>query len=141
MNRSFLTLALIAFFSLPLFAQSPVGVWKTIDDETGEAKSHVEIYEKNGKYYGKVIQLLQKPNDTLCDVCPGDKKDKKIVGMEVLWDLKPYRDYWSYGQVLDPENGKIYKCSIWLEENDKITIRGYIGVSLVGRNQEWHRVK
>jgi uncharacterized protein (DUF2147 family) len=141
MNRSFLSLVVIAFFCLPLFAQSPVGVWKTIDDETGEAKSHVEIYEKNGKYYGKVIQLLQKPNDTLCDACPGDKKDKKIVGMEILWDLEPYRDYWSYGQVLDPENGKIYKCSIWLEENDKITIRGYIGVSLVGRNQEWHRVK
>ena len=84
--------------------------------------------------------MLQ-PADSICDQCPGDKKDKPVIGLEIMWDLKPYKDYWSYGEILDPENGKTYKCSIWLEDNDLLKVRGYIGFSALGRTQTWHRVK
>ena len=124
-----------------LAQSSPAGTWKTIDDETGEAKSHVEIYEQNGKYFGKIVKLLQSPEDTLCDKCSGSKKNKPIKGMVILTDLEPYKDYWSYGRILDPNNGKTYKCSLWMENDDTLKLRGYIGVSALGRNQNWHRVK
>ncbi len=140
----FATLLLAACFSCTLFAQSsPVGLWKTIDDETGEAKSHVEIFEKDGKYFGKITQLLQKPADTVCEKCPGDKKNQPLVGMEILMDLQAYKDHWSYGKIMDPENGKTYKCSVWYEDGntDELMLRGYIGISALGRNQTWHRVK
>ncbi len=128
-------------WSVAAAQSSPVGVWKTIDDETGEPKSWVEIYEQNGKFYGKIVKLLQKPPDTVCDKCPGDKKGKPLIGMVILWDLRPYDDYWSYGQIMDPNNGKTYKCSIWLEDPDTLKVRGYIGISALGRTQTWHRVK
>lgn len=133
---------LIFFFSVQLItAQSPIGTWKTIDDVTGEAKSHVKIFEKSGKYHCEITKLLQRPADTLCDQCPGDKKNKLVLGLEIMWGLKPYKDYWSYGEILDPENGKTYKCSIWLEGDDILKVRGYIGISALGRTQTWHRVK
>jgi uncharacterized protein (DUF2147 family) len=125
-----------------LFGQStPVGVWKTIDDETGEAKSHVEIYEENGLLYGKVVKLLQHSEDTLCEMCPDDKKNQPLMDMVILWDLSAYKEYWSYGEILDPENGKIYSCSIWLQDDNTLKVRGYVGVSFLGRNQFWYRVK
>lgn len=136
------TLSFVLFCTVISFAQSPVGVWKTIDDETGEAKSHIEIYEEGGKFYGKVVKLLQKPEDTVCDKCSGDKKDKLILGMVLLEGLTPYKDYWSYGKILDPNNGKTYKCNAWFEgSGDVMKLRGYIGVAALGRNQDWHRVK
>lgn len=130
--------------SVAVMAQSsPVGVWKTVDDATGETKSHVEIYEKGGKFHGKIIKLLLKPADTVCESCTGDKKNQPLVGMNILWDVKPYKDYWSYGKIMDPENGKEYKLNIWFEDNDtdKLQLRGYIGMPALGRTQTWHRVK
>lgn len=125
-----------------IFAQSsPVGVWETIDDETGEPKSHVEIYQKGDLFYGKVVELLPAATTNICNDCPGDKKDKPLVGLEILWDMKPYKDYWSYGRIVDPKDGDVYKCSFWLEDSKTLKVRGYIGVSLIGRNQTWHRVK
>lgn len=142
MNKKIFITSLFCFFafSLMLTAQSPVGLWKTIDDETGEAKSYVEIYEQGGKYFGKITKLLLKPADTVCDKCSGSKKDKPVVGMVILTNLKKYKDYWSYGKILDPTNGKVYKCSVWLDGKDKLKLRGYIGISALGRNQMWHRV-
>ena len=128
-------------FTTSLLAQSPIGVWKTIDDKDGQASSHIEIYDVNGKLHGKVIKLLQDPEDSVCQECSGDKKNQPIIGMEVLWNLKKYKDYWSYGKVLDPENGKTYKCNLKMEGEDRLTLRGYIGFAALGRNQTWHRVK
>lgn len=125
-----------------LFAQSPAGVWKTIDDNTGEAKSLVEIYEKDGRYYGKVVDLLLKPDDTVCDNCEGDKKGKPVVGMVILEDLRPHRDYWKNGEILDPENGNTYGCSIWFEDGkaDELQVRGKHWTGLY-RTQVWYRVR
>ena len=135
------TMVATLFMSATLFAQSPVGLWKTIDDETGNAKSHVEIYEVDGKLHGKVVKLLADASTTVCENCTGDKKNQPIQGMEILSGLTKYKDYWSYGKILDPANGKTYKCSVWTEGNDKLKLRGYIGISALGRNQEWHRVE
>lgn len=137
----FTLLMLLAFAASSWTQSTPVGLWKTIDDETGEEKSYVKIVERNGKFYGEIDRLLLKPADTRCEECTGDKKDKLLVGMEVLWDLEAYKDYWSYGQILDPASGKIYKCSVWLEGKDELKLRGYVGISALGRNQTWKRVR
>lgn len=130
------------FLSIGLLSaqNSPVGLWKTIDDETGEASSHIEIVEKDGRYFGKIVKLLQEDENTICEKCPGEKKNQLLVGMEVLWDLKKHKDYWSYGRIMDPKNGKTYKCNIRLEGEDKLKVRGYIGFAALGRNQIWHRL-
>ncbi len=137
------TLVVILFFSVCICSgQSDItGTWKTIDDVSGDAKSYVEIYEEDGKYYGKVQKLLLKPADTVCEKCPGAKKDQPLVGMILLRELESYKDYWSYGRILDPENGKEYKCSVWADGADKLVLRGYIGISALGRSQNWYRVK
>lgn len=137
---------LLLLFSLILFvatyavAQSPVGTWKTIDDETGLEKSYVEIYEQGGKLYGKILEVLQEEDKgKLCDVCPGKKKNQPVDGLEILMGMKKDGDYWSGGKILDPKNGKVYKCYIELESDDKLKVRGYIGFALLGRTQYWYR--
>ena len=117
------------------------GKWKTIDDETGKPKSIVEIFKKSdGKYYGKVIQLLIKPTDPNCSSCKDDQKGKPILGMEVIRGLKKNQNDFDSGTITDPKTGKTYKCSIKREEN-RLIIRGYLGISLIGRNQTWHKVE
>lgn len=129
-------------FACALQAQTdPIGLWKTIDDETGDAKSYVRISEKNGKLYGKVEKLLLKPQDTRCTACEGDKKDQLVVGMEILTDLEKDGDAWEDGEILDPKNGSTYSCYIELENDNKLKVRGYIGISIVGRTQYWYRVE
>ena len=118
-----------------------VGTWKTVDDVSGDAKSLMEIYKDGDKYYGKVKELLLKPADTVCEKCPGKKKDQPLVGMVLLRELETYKDYYSYGRILDPENGKEYKCSIWMDDEDTLIVRGYIGISALGRSQNWYRSK
>jgi uncharacterized protein (DUF2147 family) len=121
---------------------SPAGQWRTIDDETGKAKSIVEIYEQGGAYYGKVVKLLLDPQDRLCDKCKGDDYNKPIVGMVILKNLKQSGSEYSGGSIMDPNNGKTYRCLIELQDGgNKLRVRGYMGFSLIGRNQFWHRVK
>lgn len=138
--KAFLILICLTFNTVFFYAQSPVGTWQTIDDVSGEPKSYIEIFEKNGKLFGKIVKLLPSTKVTHCTNCTGDKKGKPLVGMIILEDLKPYKDYWSYGKVLDPQSGKTYKSSLWVE-NDKIIVRGYVGVSALGRSQTWLKVK
>jgi uncharacterized protein (DUF2147 family) len=116
---------------------SPVGVWKTIDDESGKAKSHVKIYERDGKLYGKVTKLLLRPG-AKCDACEGDDKGKPIEGMVVVWGLKQDGDEWEGGKIFDPKKGKTYRCKMWIE-GGKLKVRGYAGPFF--RTQTWHRIK
>ncbi len=118
---------------------SIVGSWKTIDDKTGKAKSIVSIYKKDGKYFGKIKKILKKdPNnpDMICKNCKKDKKDKKLLGMIILENMTKNSDIYENGTILDPENGKYYKCKIWLE-NGKLKVRGYI--MFLYRTQTWIR--
>lgn len=134
----------IAFMTLLFFsgnAQSIFGKWKTIDDETGLEKSIVEIYQVNGKAYAKVLQVLEKgKEDKICDQCSGANKNKPVKGMVIINGLTQDGDEWSGGKILDPKNGKEYKCYITLEEPNKLKVRGYIGFALIGRTQYWYRV-
>lgn len=149
MNRSFLKQSMIVIiqlaFSVSAWAQSmsPVGKWKTIDDETKQPKSIVEITEANGKLSGKIIQLFRKPEEDQnprCDKCLGDKKDKPILQLEIIEGLTQDGDTWSGGTILDPKNGKTYKCKIKVVDGrKKMEVRGFIGFSLLGRTQVWER--
>ncbi|MCF8463872.1 MAG: DUF2147 domain-containing protein [Flavobacteriales bacterium] len=132
----FLGFSFLAFSS---FAQrtTPVGKWKTVDDNTGKTKSVVEIYEKGGKLYGKVLELFDPPKpNPVCEEC--DKEDarhmKPIVGLEIIRGLSKDGSEYANGDILDPENGKVYKCKIWVE-NGKLMVRGYI--SFLYRTQTW----
>ncbi|WP_417430127.1 DUF2147 domain-containing protein [Halpernia sp.] len=133
----FATLAL--FYSVLSYAQIE-GKWKTIDDETGKAKSIVEIYKKaDGKYYGKVSQLLIKPENNNCVNCKDDRKNKPILGLEIIRGLSKDGNDFDGGTITDPKNGKTYKCTI-SRDGDKLNVRGYIGFSLLGRTQTWMKV-
>jgi uncharacterized protein (DUF2147 family) len=127
--------------SLSVSAQSIVGKWKTIDDETGKPKSVVEIYEKGGKYYGKIVELLLRKDDPKCDQCTDDRKNKKILGMEIIREMKENKTEYSDGTILDPNNGRVYDCKIWIEKDkpDVLLLRGYI--AFFYRTQNWERVK
>lgn len=132
-------------FSVFAWAQStsPVGKWKTIDDETKQAKSIVEISEVDGKLSGKIVQLFRKPEEDQnpkCDKCSGDKKNQPILQMEIIEGLSQDGDVWSGGHILDPKNGKTYKCKIKVvDDGKKLEVRGFIGFSLLGRTQVWER--
>lgn len=136
-------LLLLTLFSIQFgYSQSIIGKWKTIDDETGKERSIVSIYEIDGKIYGKVIEILEPSfKDKKCTLCSGADKDKPILGMVIIKGLKKDGATYSGGKILDPKNGKLYKCTIELDSKDKLSIRGYIGVSMFGRTQYWQRVK
>lgn len=141
MKKLFLTISLLLFTVIAAVAQDVTGKWKTIDDETGEAKSVVEIYKQNGKVYGKVVEILDpKKRGLPCDKCSGSDKGKPIMGLVIIKDLKKDGSEYSGGTITDPNNGKVYKCYIELDGPNKLDVRGYIGFSLLGRTQTWTRV-
>ncbi len=138
MKKLLLTFVL-SLFGVLSFAQIE-GKWKTIDDETKQAKSVVEIFKKSdGKYYGKVSQLLIEPADPNCTGCKDDRKGKPILGMEIIRGLKKDGDEFTGGTITDPKSGKTYKCTI-TKSGDKLNVRGYMGVSVFGITQTWDKV-
>lgn len=123
---------------------TPVGLWKTIDDKTKLPRSHVRIVEVNGRLEGRVEKLLNRqPDDdpdNLCRACTGERRDKPILGMQILWGLERDGDTWEGGEILDPKNGKTYRCKMKVVDGGaKLDVRGYIGISLIGRTQTWVR--
>ena len=125
---------------LPVGASGQItGKWKTIDDATGKPRSVVEIFERGGQYFGRVISIFPRPGkdpDPICTACdPSDKRYKmKVKGMEIVRNLKKDGDEFSGGDILDPEIGKIYRCKIWVEDNT-LQVRGYLGPFF--RTQTW----
>ncbi len=113
-----------------LAAESVVGLYKTIDDESGEAKSLVQIYTHEGKVYGRVVKLFKDVDKKAVGV----KGDPKIVGLDVVWGLQDEGERFEGGKILDPAKGKIYGCEMW-RDGDKLIVRGKIGP--FGRNQTW----
>jgi len=122
---------MITFLSLSAFANEVTGFWTTIDDETKKAKSVVEIYEKEGKIFGKVVEIF------------GDKEAKaailgspKILGLEIIKNMVKKGSKYKNGTILDPKKGKTYSCELW-REGDNLIVRGKI--AFLGRNQTWHK--
>jgi uncharacterized protein (DUF2147 family) len=129
------------FLVMPVHAQTIIGKWRTIDDDSGEQRSIVEVFEKGGKFYGRVIRIFPQPGedpDPICEECDDDdpRKGKKIIGMQILTGLEPLNDQYANGDILDPENGKVYRCKLWLEGND-LKVRGYWGPFY--RTQTWKK--
>lgn len=142
MVKYLVLLWLVALLPSASVGPSVLGKWKTIDDESGKAISIVEIYENNGKIYGKVADILiPKDKNKVCINCSGSDKNKPILGLVVIKGLTKEGDEYTNGKILDPKHGKLYKCYITCEGPDKLKVRGYIGVSIIGRTQYWHRVK
>jgi uncharacterized protein (DUF2147 family) len=144
-SSTFVLGAIAALFAGSVFAadMTPLGSWKTIDDKTGKVKSIVEISNTGGKLVGKVAQVLNSekgPNPT-CDACSGDRKDKPITGMTIMWDVVQDGDVWDGGSILDPNNGKTYGVKLTpIENGTKLQVRGFMGFSWLGRTQVWERV-
>jgi uncharacterized protein (DUF2147 family) len=138
--RTLITLLLI---STNCFAQTTIlGKWTTIDDNSGEARSIIEIVERNSKVFGKIIKLYPNPDqdpDPVCDKCPedDDRYNKKIIGLEIIRNMKWSNKELTEGTILDPESGKIYQCKLWLEGDD-LKVRGYWGPFF--RTQTWKKV-
>ncbi len=132
---------LMIFSGFGLFAQSPIGVWKTIDEKSNQPKSHVEIYEKNGKLFGKVVKLLPAAATKTCDKCPGDKKGKALETVDIIENLQIKDGFYQNGTIIDPLKGE-FSCSLWLspENKDILIVKGkhWSGLS---RKQSWYRVK
>ena len=124
---------------------TPVGRWVTVDDNTGKDRSIVTITERDGKIFGHIEKLILEPSEDpnpKCDKCPDEKKDQPVIGLEILWNLKKDGEEWSGGKILDPDNGKSYKCWIQvIDEGRRLKVRGYIGISLLGRTQTWIRAE
>lgn len=138
------TLLFLTFFTLTsiVFSQDITGIWKTIDDETNKEKSYVEIFKRGDFYFGKVVKIAD-PNkqNAKCIDCEDSHKDKPVMGLEMVWDLEFDKDDNEYddGYILDPNNGKVYDCKIWLDDDNTLMVRGYVGFFF--RTQTWHRVK
>ncbi|MGL2964701.1 DUF2147 domain-containing protein [Flavobacterium sp. RSB2_4_14] len=137
------TLYILLFFTSQIgFSQSILGKWKTIDDETGKEKSIVEIFEKQGKVYGKIIEIFESEHrHRKCEKCEGEDKNKPILGLIIIKGLKKSGAIYEGGKITDPKNGSSYNCKISMEGKDKLIVRGYIGISLFGRSQNWIRYK
>ena len=146
MRFSFIKLFLLGILILVSHganAQSILGEWKTIDDISGNPKSILEVFEKGGRIYGKVQKILEKGKENAkCIKCEGDLKNKPVVGMLIIDGLKDEsKNEYSGGEILDPENGRKYRCKIWLDPKNpnELKVRGYI--AFFYRTQTWLRVK
>ncbi len=134
------TLLCCCFVCFNAFSQGIFGTWKTIDDETNEAKSIVEIYEENGKIFGKIVEILNpEKKNALCTKCEGSDKDKPVLGFVLIKNMSPDRKYYKGGTIFDPEKGKKYDCRLMLTDNpDVLQVRGYIAFFYA--TQYWQRV-
>ena len=142
MRKISILLFLLSFIN-GLMAQKITGTWKTIDDETGKPKSLVEISEKDGKLFGTIVKLFREEGedpDPICDDCEDDRKDQKVIGMEIIRDMVKDDDEWEDGTICDPKNGKVYDCKLWIDEDNpkQLNVRGYI--AFFYRTQYWQRV-
>ena len=141
MKKTLLSVFVLMFLAVSASAQVDkiVGKWKTIDDKDGSEKSIVNIFKaSNGKYYGKVEKLFKEPNKK-CTECEGENKDKPVLGMTVLNNMVEKDGTLTGGTIIDPVNGKVYKCNVSLGANTgKLKVRGSLDKrGVIGRTQHW----
>jgi len=148
MTKRWLLLACAALLARPALAlaaadttDDPTGDWRTFDDKTGVERSVIRIEQHNGILTGRVVSTVI-PGDgaRLCEKCSGDRKDQKVLGLQIIRGMRRDGDEWSGGTVLDPETGSVYRGTIRLDAGrTRLVLRGYIGISLFGRSQTWVR--
>ena len=122
---------------------SPVGLWRTIDDTTGKPRALVRVFEQDGRIFGRIERGVD-PNeapDQVCDLCTDERRGQPKLGLVIIRNMQHVGDEWTGGDVLDPDNGKVYRCRLRLvDDNRTLEVRGFIGLSLFGRTQTWERV-
>ena len=123
-------------------SDSITGLWKTFDDDTNQPAALVQIIEKNGMFSGVITKLLDTSGPSTCEKCTDSRKGKPILGMEILSGLKKTGESYTGGQILDPDDGEVYKAEMRLKDQGaKLDLRAYIGIPLLGRTQTWIREK
>jgi len=138
-RAQFLFVALLLYS--PDACSQITGRWTSIDDNSGEARSVIEITERTGKFFGKVTKIYSKPGedpDPVCDKCSDEdpRFNQKVIGMEILNELIQEGEEFTNGHILDPENGKVYRCKVWME-GKVLKVRGYWGPFF--RTQTWRQ--
>lgn len=135
--------SVVLFWSLCItsgYAQEVVGKWKTFDENTQQYESVIEVYQDNGKIYAKVFHIVDpEKRGATCIACKDDRKNKPILGLELMTGLKKNGNQWSGGKILDPKSGKEYKCYMELLDENTLKVRGFIGFSLFGKTAIWKR--
>ncbi len=144
--KHLLAVTLFAASGLASAQTSPIGVWKTIDDKTKSERAQVRIAEASGVFTGKIEKLLaaDAKQDATCDKCADDRKDKPMIGLEIVRGVKKSEsdNTWDGGTILDAGEGKVYKVRMQLADGGKkLEVRGYVGAPLLGRTQTWVRVE
>ena len=133
---------LLFALSITINAQTIFGKWNSTNEETGNIDSIIEVYEKDGKAFAKVIEIKGSARkNAVCEKCEDENKNKPILGLNILTGLQENEDEWSGGNILDPRNGRIYNCYIKLIKPNKLKIRGYIGLALFGKTAYWERAE
>ena len=139
MKKLLITLLCI-FFTTIGFSQTIFGAWNSFDEETNRLESVIEVYEKDDEAFAKITKITNLENQgATCINCSGKRKNAPILGMNILTGLQKEGKEWSGGKILDPKNGKEYKCYIQLLDENTLKIRGYIGFSVFGRTAIWKR--
>ena len=141
------TLAVFLFAGIPAIgaqaadSRSPIGLWKTVDDKTGMPRAMVRIYLQDGKYFGRIEQSFTAGAQTrVCSKCTDQRKDQPIIGLVIMRNVAVRDGEYSGGDILDPDNGSVYRCKFHFEKDGaQLVVRGFIGISLLGRSQTWAR--
>ncbi len=144
MKRMVLLFIALSSLGSALFANDVAGTWMTIDDESGKPRSYIQVWVDNGVAYGKITKILAiKPGENtnpLCTECKGADYNKPVVGLVIMRGLVQDGNEWKGGSIMDPNNGKTYKCKIKVENNGQtLRVRGFVGFSLFGRTQIWKK--
>lgn len=132
-----LFLLLIMTLSLTANGQTIVGLWETYDDKTNDKKAIIEIYKKNNLYFAKIVKSFVRHKNAVCKECKAAKKDKPIIGLVIIENIKKNGKQYDDGTILDPETGEQYSCYMELINKNKLKVRGFLGFSILGRTQYW----
>jgi uncharacterized protein (DUF2147 family) len=148
-SASLAILLVAALHGVPIFAadagapaaRSPLGLWKTFDDKTGSARAIVHVYEENGKLFGRIERSFAPGAEKrVCEVCTDERKNQPIIGLLIIRDMKASDGEYGGGDILDPDSGSVYRCKFHVDDSGThLIVRGFIGVSLLGRTQTWLR--
>ncbi len=132
----------LALCSLNVAAAELAGTWQTVSDKDGKPESIVRIEQQGDEFVGTLEKLLRPTRENpRCDKCPGEFANKPVEGLRFIWGLRPVSDGYEGGSILDPASGAIYSLKASLSPDGKtLTVRGYLGISLLGRSQSWQRI-
>jgi len=140
--KKLLTFVVAAAAGVAIAQTSPVGLWRSVDDKTGEAKAEIRIVENAGVLTGRIEKALRKDAKPTCEECKDERKGQAIQGLEIIRGAKKAegQDVWEQGKILDPENGKEYTLKLApFDGGQKLQVRGFIGPFY--RTQTWVRVQ